>query len=278
VALTLQDSEVTQTLRGIGDSEIPEFKREEWLLKCQLNSIAAWINERVVYDPEHVEYVSILFDDYRTYCGESGQKPFTLQNFSANLLQICLDLLGWDGVSKGRKTQGIFIKGIRLRKRGFDDHIPWIEESFVPSPAANIVADVDLEPTLCTPNVDLHVDLQPIQDEAYVDYVDQNQQFIEKEDAQPIDNDEVEPNNPYLLQPEVYIPAETATDKGSGSTFEPTYEATSTQQQIDWVRYNGEAWTVAAQKGNVLSLRQAGSSKIAHRVQLSQVEIGGYRQ
>jgi putative DNA primase/helicase len=278
VALTLQDSEVTQTLRGIGDSEIPEFKREEWLLKCQLNSIAAWINERVVYDPEHVEYVSILFDDYRTYCGESGQKPFTLQNFSANLLQICLDLLGWDGVSKGRKTQGIFIKGIRLRKRGFDDHIPWIEESFVPSPPANIVADVDLEPTLCTPNVDLHVDLQPLQDKAYVDYVDQNQQFIEKEEALPIDNDEVEPNNSYLLQPEVYIPAETPTDNSSGSTCEPTYEATSTIQQIDWVRYNGEAWTVAGQKGNVLSLRKSGSSKIAHRVQVSEVEIGGYRQ
>jgi hypothetical protein len=44
------------------------------------------------------------------------------------------------------------------------------------------------------------------------------------------------------------------------------------------VRYNGEAWTVAGQKGNVLSLRKSGSSKIAHRVQLSQVEIGGYRQ
>jgi hypothetical protein len=187
-------------------------------------------------------------------------------------------MLGWDGVSKGRKTQGIFLKGIRLRKRGFDDHIPWIEESFVSSPAANILADVDLEPTLCTPHVDLYVDLQPIPDKAYVDYVDQNQQFIEKEEALPIDNDEVEPNNPYLLEPEVFILAETPTDKGSGSTFEPTYEATSTQQQIDWVRYNGEAWTVAAQKGNVLSLRQAGSSKISHRVQLSQVEIGGYWQ
>ena len=72
----------------------------------------------------------------------------------------------------------------------------------------------------------------------------------------------------------------------SESTTIPQTQPTTTESQthnsellIDWVRYQGEIWTVACQDENgLLWLRQAGFAKIVHKVHVSQVEIGGYKE
>lgn len=47
--------------------------------------------------------------------------------------------------------------------------------------------------------------------------------------------------------------------------------------QIEWVRYRGEVYLVAAIDRQMLSLRKSGFARIVHKVHLSQVEIGGYK-
>ena len=135
VSLTLSDTQVTELIRGIGDAEIPEFKRQEWLMKVQTNSIASHLNEWLICDPNAQTLVGdgkspdTLFGHYRSYCETSGLKPFSLVAYSTNLLEICNDINGW-GVTKERKRNGVVIKGIRIRQSGIDDHIPPLEDSF----------------------------------------------------------------------------------------------------------------------------------------------------
>jgi putative DNA primase/helicase len=50
LALMLKDAQVTSLIKGLGDDEIPEFKQQEWLMKTQVNSLAAWANENLIHD------------------------------------------------------------------------------------------------------------------------------------------------------------------------------------------------------------------------------------
>jgi putative DNA primase/helicase len=142
IALGLQDSQVTSLIKGLGNDEIPEFKQQEWLMKCQTNSIAAHANEWLIYDPnyelaigdgrrdEHGQEKNTCFGHYRDFCEISGLKPFSLVSYSSTLLDVLTDGLEWE-VSKKRTNTGVKIKGIRLRQPGVDDDIPRIDEFFV---------------------------------------------------------------------------------------------------------------------------------------------------
>ncbi len=142
IALGLGDSQVTSLIKGLGNDEIPEFKQQEWLMKCQTNSIAAHANEWLIYDPnyelaigdgrrdESGQEKNTCFGHYRDFCEISGLKPFSLVNYSSTLLDVLTDSLEWE-VSKKRTNTGVKIKGIRLRQPGVDDDIPRIDESFV---------------------------------------------------------------------------------------------------------------------------------------------------
>ena len=50
------------------------------------------------------------------------------------------------------------------------------------------------------------------------------------------------------------------------------------EKEIDWVRIDGEVFRVAAKAGNTLYLRESGFSKVVRKVQIHEVEIGGYKQ
>ena len=142
IALGLQDSQVTSLIKGLGNDEIPEFKQQEWLMKCQTNSIAAHANEWLIYDPnyelaigdgrrdESGQEKNTCFGHYRDFCEISGLKSFSLVSYSNTLLDVLTDGLEWE-VSKKRTNSGVKIKGIRLRQLGVDDDIPRIDESFV---------------------------------------------------------------------------------------------------------------------------------------------------
>ncbi|HEY9833796.1 MAG TPA: DUF3854 domain-containing protein, partial [Stenomitos sp.] len=143
LVLRLKDSQVTSLIKGLGDDEIPEFKQQEWLMKMQVNSLAAWANENLIHDPEASTAVGdgrktesgyntqTLFGNYRDYCEASGVKqPFQLISFSGSLIDLCTEVLEWSGIEKVRTNAGIRIKGLRLRQQSDDDDIPRIDESF----------------------------------------------------------------------------------------------------------------------------------------------------
>jgi putative DNA primase/helicase len=143
LALMLKDAQVTSLIKGLGDDEIPEFKQQEWLMKMQVNSLAAWANENLIHDLDASTAVGdgrktdsgyntqTLYGNYRDYCEASGVKqPFQLTSFSSSLIDLCTDVLEWSGIEKMRTNAGIRIKGLRLREQPFDDDIPRIDESF----------------------------------------------------------------------------------------------------------------------------------------------------
>jgi putative DNA primase/helicase len=171
IALSLHDSQVTSLLKGLGNDEIPEFKKQEWLMKMQVSSLAAWANENVIHaldtstpigdgrKGDDGYDIKTLYGNYRDFCDVSGiRQPFQLQTFSGTLIDLCTDLLEWEGIEKRRTNSGLHIKGLRLRAN-WDGDIPRIDESFKVS--------VDQ----CRPSADPSVDLKPLQDKESVDRV-----------------------------------------------------------------------------------------------------------
>ncbi len=141
IALSLDDSQVTSFIKGLGDDEIPAFKQQEWLMKCQTSSIAFHANEWLIREPnaeiaigdgrrsENGSEKETVYGHYRDCCEISGLKPFSLVGYSNNLIDLLTDSLAWE-VSKVRTRTGMKIKGIRLRQPKIDDLIPRIDESF----------------------------------------------------------------------------------------------------------------------------------------------------
>jgi putative DNA primase/helicase len=207
VALAMQDDEVTQRIRGIGEAEIPEFKREDWLLKCDVNSVAAWANQRIIHDPDSYEFLSDLYEDYRTYCGDSGQKAVADKKLCSNILQVSNEVMGWEDVVRDRKAAGTIIRGIRLRKGGSDDDKPWIEELFAP-PESKIPS------ALCTSSEDTNEVAKLIQSKASVGNVDELPNFLENKKALQVEEQD-KPDNLKVLPEEIYIAPELAPSKES---------------------------------------------------------------
>jgi len=132
--LSIPDDKVTEVLRGVG--KIPEITLEFWNNRIQVDSIAGWLNNYVIYDPmaeiavgcdrtEGMDGDNIvtLFGSYNKYCRGSGDSPKSHKNFSPDLLELCRSVLGWSVERKVTKT-GKFVRGLRLRVPGADDHIP----------------------------------------------------------------------------------------------------------------------------------------------------------
>ena len=218
VALAMQDDEVTQRIRGIGEAEIPEFKREDWLLKCEVNSVAAWANQRIIHDPDSYEFLSDLYEDYRTYCGDSGQKAVADKKLCSNILQVSTEVMGWEDVVRDRKAAGTIIRGIRLRKGGSDDDKPWIEELFAP-PESKILS------ALCTSSEDMNEATKLIQGKVSEGDVDELPNFLENKEALQV-GEQDKPDNLKVLPEEIYIAPELAPSKESSCEAASTSPST----------------------------------------------------
>jgi len=131
--LNLSDDHVTNVLMGL--KEIPECTLEFWENRIRVDSIAAWLNNYVIYDPmsetpigcdrhegENGLTITTLFGSYNRHCRQVGDSPKSHKNFSPDLLELCHSVLGWEVERKVTKT-GKFIRGLRLRVSGIDDHI-----------------------------------------------------------------------------------------------------------------------------------------------------------
>ncbi|WP_309225749.1 DUF3854 domain-containing protein [Sphaerospermopsis sp. LEGE 08334] len=132
--LTISDDHVTSVLMGI--QEIPECTLEFWENRMRVDSIAAWINQSVIHDPEAQTAIGFskhegsdggeiltLFGSYSRHCYNLGDSPKSHKNFSPDLLELCKSVLNWP-VEKVHTNTGKFIRGLKLRIPGIHDHIP----------------------------------------------------------------------------------------------------------------------------------------------------------
>lgn len=130
--LTLKDDFVTTTLKGVKDNPICTL--EFWEGRMRVDSISAWLNQYVIYDPTASTPVGAdksegdngtpvtLFGSYNQYMKKAGGTPTSHKNFSPNVLDLCNSILSWKVERHVTKT-GKFIKGLRLREPG-DENIP----------------------------------------------------------------------------------------------------------------------------------------------------------
>ncbi len=125
--LSLDDAWVEGILRGV--MEIPEIGIQFWESKIREDSIAGFLNDKLILDP--LAQVSIgdspyadgtLYQAYHQYCSDQGHKPQAVKNFSPNLIECASVILGWQ-IEKAHTKIGKIIKGLRLRTKA-DEHIP----------------------------------------------------------------------------------------------------------------------------------------------------------
>ncbi len=137
--LSLSDDHVTAVLRG--KKEIPECTLEFWNNQMKGDSIAAWLNDKVIYDVNAVTAVGndrnegtngeacTLFGSYNRHCQASGDLPKSIKVFSPDLLELCHTIIKWP-VQKEHTKTGKFIKGLRLRTP-LDNEIPTYDYSLM---------------------------------------------------------------------------------------------------------------------------------------------------
>ncbi len=160
--LSIPDEVVTNTLMGLADA--PEVTAEFWENRIRTDSIAAWINDWVICDPQAKTYIGnnkfegeggagvyTLFGSYVKYCHQSGFQPKAVKNFSPELLELLKTVVKWD-VRKGRDNTAKYIEGIRLRIPEVDDHIPTFDitlaERIRTSAESSAESCVELNPLL----------------------------------------------------------------------------------------------------------------------------------
>jgi putative DNA primase/helicase len=137
--LSIPNDEITRVLRQIGKGGISPTL---WTAKIRTDSIAAWINDWVVpdataktqigcnrnewVDQDYNPLISTLFGSYSHYCRVSGLQAKGKNNFSADLIELCQQTLGWN-VTYDRDGSGRrIVRGLRLRTDS--DTIPSWEE------------------------------------------------------------------------------------------------------------------------------------------------------
>lgn len=141
IALSMSDARVTELIRGFGGGDISAFRKQLWELKTEENSVAQWIQERLVYDPNIYTRIgnggesNTLYADYLQFVENTKSKAVSLKSFSPTIQELCyghLSHFGWTDVKKSRLTTGVH-KGkpvmhcLRLRKP--EDEQPFLDKA-----------------------------------------------------------------------------------------------------------------------------------------------------
>lgn len=111
-----------------------------WEVMQRQDSIAAWIEEHVKFDPNFSTAIgtnknenqtdlnfSSLFGSYHSYCSGAGQQGKSLNNFSAELEEMCQKVLGIKFVFRHKKKTGRVMIGVSLRQK----HEPSFSETLI---------------------------------------------------------------------------------------------------------------------------------------------------
>ncbi|MEG4009890.1 DUF3854 domain-containing protein [Microcoleus sp. Pol11C1] len=117
VALSLSDSEVTESLQGVGKNQIAEFKFQEWEMKLQTNSVAAHFDDCLIVDPTASIPSGKLYEHYKNWC-DTGLKAVSHIKYPKMLSELCNDYLELTGVEWKRSGGRSWFEGLRLRTDG----------------------------------------------------------------------------------------------------------------------------------------------------------------
>jgi putative DNA primase/helicase len=108
-----------------------EIQKPLWESQIRTDSIAAWVNEWVIYDKPaktligsdrsewsdtaYNSHASTLFGSYSLYCKNTGLQAKGKNNFSNDLIELCQQTLSWEvGYCRGSNGERM-IQGLRLR-------------------------------------------------------------------------------------------------------------------------------------------------------------------
>ncbi|MEG4805633.1 DUF5906 domain-containing protein, partial [Microcoleus sp. ARI1-B5] len=121
--LEMSRDEITRLIKHT-DREVPALARVKWEQLTQTNPIAAWLDEKVVVEPEAKLYIGLGDIEeagrwgYANFCKsqmESGHRnSIPMKRFSLNLRDLLKNQLKV-AISEGRDRNGSFIQGIGLR-------------------------------------------------------------------------------------------------------------------------------------------------------------------
>jgi phage/plasmid-associated DNA primase len=119
VSLSLSDSEVDSRIKGLHDAGATTYKTREWELKCDVSSVAAFIEDRVKPAPGKFIATSELYSKYRDYADENGLGKVAVQRFSKEMINLVNSYLRWEeiepkkGYVDSKQVRGI--SGLELR-------------------------------------------------------------------------------------------------------------------------------------------------------------------
>ena len=125
VCLSLSDMTATENIRGIGASQIAEFKLREWEMKCQTNSTAAHFDDCLVVDPTATISTGKLYEHYKDWCEKGGLKAVAHTKYPRMLSDLLTDLR-IDGVQYSKARGRSNFVGLRLRTNT-DEHPTYSE-------------------------------------------------------------------------------------------------------------------------------------------------------
>ena len=103
---------VTTTLRHAND--LKAIKDLEWELTIRNDSIAAFYEEKLVYEPGATVPAAQIYGEYKQFCSDAGFSAKHQNNFCPSLVNLLVDKLEKDVSSRKTKT-GKVIDGLRLR-------------------------------------------------------------------------------------------------------------------------------------------------------------------
>ncbi|MGL5131948.1 MAG: hypothetical protein ACRC78_05430, partial [Planktothrix sp.] len=153
--ISIPDDRVTEVLTGV--EKITECTLEFWENRMQVDSIAAWLNQHIIFDAiaetpvgcdknegeENSANCISLFGSYNKHCRAVGDAAKSHKRFTPELLELCRSVLGWS-IERRVTNTGKFIRGLRLRRVGQDDGIPTYDYFLI----QKISMDVRVEPSL----------------------------------------------------------------------------------------------------------------------------------
>ena len=215
VALLLDDKTTTALIQETGSAYIPDFQRQKWLHKTTNDSVALFLEERLIYDPASSMLLggkngnahSTVYGAYLAFMEENNSKgTFTLNNFRQHLVSVCREA-GWGAVDSKRGSDGMKLVGIRLRSDDADDNRPRISESFSAA-----------ECRQCNPSVGGDVGSEPLSSKTCVGSVGSSGKLFENPKENFSNSKENSPPNNKVNDAIAYTPTQPLPDNDSSLT------------------------------------------------------------
>lgn len=159
LALSMSNERVAELINNAGKGNNSEAEDYLWQQKCQDDSVAAWIDECISYDPNAEAYVGSknsatdrLYPNYLRYCQANNLHPVSVNKFSPEIEKLCSEL-DWN-IERKRDSQGQKIRGLEIKTQ--------LEQG----------AYLGLH------DADRSVDLKPLPNQKNVDYVDLSEKKV----------------------------------------------------------------------------------------------------